>query len=575
MNRRSLSMGSTTMRWDNDSPYVQNQSKIRVSQSTSALSVLVPFRRRHRKKSISTDISTTCSLPSSNQLQEQQQPQLQPQPQHDSRHRHWKRKGFPWSSAFSFRSNHSDDKTSDNSSNCTGPKKSRKKKALKEVYTHHSKSSNNTWSTSSPETTSPITENLPSSPAQFSERSNPWSSSELSFRSASSSWSSVTRSSLDGESEPFQHSNNRFNFQKTGNSLSRLKDQYTVQSDIKALCEALNSIDQVRSTPNLDSDDSISFNKQRRRRSLSAPSSVFNISKGDNEVGNDFVYEYYCGKLGPKIGLDYANELDYQQRKHFLSKRIWGNIYQARLRDPKLIVNWMCGCGHWEIEMAKEFPNAKIIGLEYKSIPVSDQGNIKYRRLEVKPSCVGVHGLEKFEENSVDFLVLREIWIIGTHGEQWARVLNQAFKIIKPGGWLEIYDNDRPISSGGPATDKLEQWLTNTKEKFGINPRRVEHIGDVLTAGGFVNINSQAVELPVGEWASTPLLKETGYWIKDLRRRRFKLRAPGIKYANHITENQFKQTLKKALDDCEIYRAHITSVCVDAQKPPLEPLSSK
>lgn len=103
----------------------------------------------------------------------------------------------------------------------------------------------------------------------------------------------------------------------------------------------------------------------------------------------------------------------------------------------------MSSTGHWEPEMAKEFPNAKIIGLDYKPVTLSkNQGNIVFRQLKVKPHCQsGIHGLEKFDENTVDFLVLHEVWIVGTHREQWARLLNQAFKILRPGGWLEIYDH--------------------------------------------------------------------------------------------------------------------------------------
>lgn len=47
------------------------------------------------------------------------------------------------------------------------------------------------------------------------------------------------------------------------------------------------------------------------------------------------------------------------------------------------------------------------------------------------------------------------------------------------------------------------------------------------------------------------------------------IRAPGIKHANHLGDSQFKEMLKKALDDCEYYRAHTTTECLTAQKPTL------
>lgn len=73
--------------------------------------------------------------------------------------------------------------------------------------------------------------------------------------------------------------------------------------------------------------------------------------------------------------------------------------------------------------------------------------------------------------------------------------------------WFYVHDNlviERPIVSGGPAMDQVEQWMVFTKEKFGINPERLSDMTDMLEDMGFKNVSSKAVELPVGEWGLAP-----------------------------------------------------------------------
>ncbi|KAI7857302.1 hypothetical protein BDC45DRAFT_500878 [Circinella umbellata] len=537
---RSLSEGSIKLCTDSASPHVQDQSTIRISQSTSALPFFGSAKRKDRRRKLSLTFNGISSV--SNNIAASILPQQQEQ-QGQQRHQfHKKMSGISsLKSAFSSIYSNSDEGDSETVSSTTKKDKSKnkKKRNKKLLDIHHTTTDNTLSASSSPEL-------IPPSCVENHPRNSP----DLSLNSVSTDRSSVARNSTDDF--------------PIGNKLDLVDDKHSIHSDISALCQALKSIDQVRGIP--DSDTFIG----NRRHSSSAPD-LYHLKDVDEETERDLEYQQCCGKLGFEIGLNYDGEMDYQQRKHFLLKRIWGSIYQAKIRDPKLIVNWMSSTGNWEREMAKEFPNAKIIGLDYKPITLStNQGNITFHQLEVKSYCQsGIHGLEKFDENTVDFLVLHEVWIIGSHMDQWARVLNQAFRILRPNGWLEIYNNECPIVSGGPAMDQVEHWMSFTKEKFGINPKQLSNMTDMLKDIGFKNISSKAVELPVGEWGLAPVLKETGYWIKDLRRRRLMIRAPGIKHVNHLSDSQFKEMLKKALDDCEYYRAHTTTECVIAQKPTL------
>lgn len=118
----------------------------------------------------------------------------------------------------------------------------------------------------------------------------------------------------------------------------------------------------------------------------------------------------------------------------------------------------------------------------------------------------------------------------------------------------------------------------------------VPQIKSLMLQAGFTQINDQSVDLPVGEWPRTPGngfvrldgknkeksglmdgvvdLKETGYLVKDLRRRHAKHLKRWICEANHISESEFNDVLNNAQAEVEVCKGHTSWLCSNAQKPP-------
>lgn len=84
--------------------------------------------------------------------------------------------------------------------------------------------------------------------------------------------------------------------------------------------------------------------------------------------------------------------------------------------------------------MASAYPNSKLTGLDISSTWPT----------EIRPhNCnfvVGnlVHELP-FEENSFDFVFMRLVGM-GIPNEQYATVLSHLYKVLKPGGWIELVE---------------------------------------------------------------------------------------------------------------------------------------
>lgn len=105
-------------------------------------------------------------------------------------------------------------------------------------------------------------------------------------------------------------------------------------------------------------------------------------------------------------------------------------------------MDWCCGIGVWDIEMSLLFPKAQIIGVDFKDATLS---NLQHEYPNIKFKHVVIHndstGLENFESNSVDFVMMRDVWFINAPPSKWINVLKEAFRILKPGGWIEITEH--------------------------------------------------------------------------------------------------------------------------------------
>jgi ubiquinone/menaquinone biosynthesis C-methylase UbiE len=91
------------------------------------------------------------------------------------------------------------------------------------------------------------------------------------------------------------------------------------------------------------------------------------------------------------------------------------------------------------MEMAARFPEAKIVGVDFKEATLSNLQH-GFPNLEFKFTVIHdtTTGLELFEDNSVDMIMMRDTWLINSPSFKWSNILKEAFRILKPGGYIEI-----------------------------------------------------------------------------------------------------------------------------------------
>lgn len=121
-----------------------------------------------------------------------------------------------------------------------------------------------------------------------------------------------------------------------------------------------------------------------------------------------------------------------------------GNIHVPVPRDiPIIILDSDCGAGFWTLDMALEYPNAKVIGLEAfnerngSKNPVIGAPNIVYKLGDLTSHL-------QLPANSVDIIHQRDAGTIIPQGA-WSALLRELKRIAKPGGYIQLVEYSKVL----------------------------------------------------------------------------------------------------------------------------------
>jgi hypothetical protein len=100
--------------------------------------------------------------------------------------------------------------------------------------------------------------------------------------------------------------------------------------------------------------------------------------------------------------------------------------------------------------------------------------------------------------------------------KNWPKLMSQAFKFTKPGGWVEFRDFDvKFYTTNGEFTPgcPLDRWADELVEgikKFELEPEPGPKLEGWVRDAGFENIHHRLLPFPVGQWPKDKKLKEIG-----------------------------------------------------------------
>ncbi|KAL7271335.1 hypothetical protein RUND412_005919 [Rhizina undulata] len=182
---------------------------------------------------------------------------------------------------------------------------------------------------------------------------------------------------------------------------------------------------------------------------------------------------------------------------------------------PKRILDVGTGTGIWAIEIADQFPSADVLGVDLSPIqPNFIPPNLAFEVDDIEEAW-------QYQDNSFDFIHIRTM---AGYIRDWPKLYRQAFKALRPGGWIEVQDivgafsADDDTWSPDNVIGKWTKYWEESVVKSGhdwstVAPETANSLKDV----GCVDVTEKVINFPIGGWAKGKTEKELGiYWRQCL-----------------------------------------------------------
>ncbi|KAH7120643.1 S-adenosyl-L-methionine-dependent methyltransferase [Dactylonectria macrodidyma] len=188
-----------------------------------------------------------------------------------------------------------------------------------------------------------------------------------------------------------------------------------------------------------------------------------------------------------------------------------GRMFLAPLKKDSLtkVLDIGTGTGIWAIDFGDEFPEAEVVGTDVSPIqPLWVPPNVKF---EIEDFTLDW----TFPDDSADYVHMR--FLYGSVPD-WAALYKRAYRVCKPGGWVESHEGD-PMGYSDDGTLKEGSALAEWGKFFHEGGKKLGRVftplpGDLQEKGlreaGFVDIQFKTFKVPVGDWPKDETLKEIG-----------------------------------------------------------------
>ncbi|RBQ80818.1 hypothetical protein FVER14953_09898 [Fusarium verticillioides] len=212
---------------------------------------------------------------------------------------------------------------------------------------------------------------------------------------------------------------------------------------------------------------------------------------------------------------------------HLLCLSLEGKLHLAPLKDdiqvcelPLIIYNKLF-TGTLEspryrdrdCDFADEYPNAEVVGTDISPIqPDWVPPNLKFEIEDCTQEWT-------YNPNSFDYVHMR--YMYGSISD-WSALFKEAFRVCKPGGWVESYEaSPRMESDDGTVTETcaINEWgkffIEGGKKlnrTFEIIDKDLQQKG--MEEAGFVDVKVWDFKAPIGGWPQDPRLKQIGQFAQ-------------------------------------------------------------
>ncbi|GCE50885.1 ubiquinone/menaquinone biosynthesis C-methylase UbiE [Thermosporothrix hazakensis] len=190
------------------------------------------------------------------------------------------------------------------------------------------------------------------------------------------------------------------------------------------------------------------------------------------------------------------SEQDRLNFQHYALRFLLKGNYVAPLPEMvRDILDVGTGTGIWVREMAKEFPEAKVVGMDIE-IPATARMGAPRNSQFVEGNVL--KGLP-FQDGAFDF-VHQRLLVAAIPGSAWPAVVAELARVTRPGGYVELLETLDVFENEGPNTARLMEWWREAGRRSGFGSPPIQELDQLFESAGLTNVTFTAVPVPLGKW---------------------------------------------------------------------------
>lgn len=228
-----------------------------------------------------------------------------------------------------------------------------------------------------------------------------------------------------------------------------------------------------------------------------------------------------------------------------------GKLAWAPIDQPKRVLDIATGTGIWAIQFARKNPQATVIGTDLSLIQPKDVlPNVHFFKEDAEND-------EWTHDEQFDYIHIRMIF---TCFDDFGKILLNAYKYLKPGGWIEIQDHIPEVlspdgTSVGSAYEKFGIHVMKGLANVGRDATRIRYMDEMLQMSGFIDIKEHILPYPVGGWPEDAKNKRVGQFSAVNVRKGLEASVKML-IAGGLTELEADDLMHEARGDLQSGRVH-------------------
>lgn len=90
------------------------------------------------------------------------------------------------------------------------------------------------------------------------------------------------------------------------------------------------------------------------------------------------------------------------------------------------------------------------------------------------------------------------------HIQNWQQVIQEMFRVLKPGGYIELLESDLWHHNPGPVQQAFQQFFKDQCKLLDLDLEISNSLAGTIEETGFEHVEKRVLDIPIGEWPSEP-----------------------------------------------------------------------